>query len=102
MKVRPGRLPRTPHFPDGAASLYSLSILDVEGGEMAEMGLDPEAVVKYDRNAKATSHAGVYNFPIRWCDDWHSGVTSKVEAFMHGGFASDWVASWSESTCYPR
>ena len=101
MEVRSGRLPRAPHFTDGAASFYSLSIFDMKGGEMAEMGLNAEAVVEYDRNTKATSHAGVNNFPIRWCDDRHPCVTSKVEAFMHGRLACDRVASWSEATCYP-
>ena len=85
MKVRPGGLAGASHFTDGAASFDGLSILDVKGGEMAEMGLNAEAVVKYDRDTEATSHPGVDNFSIRWCDDRHSGVTTKSRPLCMAG-----------------
>ena len=101
MKVGPGGLTCATHFTDCGASLDCLSVLDVQGREMAEMGLNAEAVVKDDRDTKATSHPRVDNFSIRWRDDRHSGVTAKVKAFMHSRLARNWVASWAKPTCDP-
>ena len=56
MEVRAGGLTSATHFTDGAASLDGLSVLDVQGREMAEMGLNAETVVKDDRDTKATPH----------------------------------------------